>query len=131
MKRYTSYIKRPATSKSVLVNSDSDDSVKVMSNKKARTSVLLNLKQQVKNTHNHHGSHRYCVICKKTGIPERKWKFNSSENLFGKISYHASVKYRLGGALVNIAYAVNHYQKTEKKWKRELKLSVKAKAIRC
>ena len=60
-------------------------------------------------------------------MPDCKWKFCSSDNCFGKRSGQASIKDGLGGGLGNRDDAVKHYQKTEKKWKRELKSLKKKK----
>ena len=39
---------------------------------------------RVRNSPKNKGSQRYCMLCKKAGIPERKYKMHSSENCFGK-----------------------------------------------
>ena len=56
-------------------------------------------------------------------MPERKWKLHISANLFGKRSYQASIKDGLGGDLGKRVADVKQYQKSEKKWKKELKIS--------
>ena len=92
-----SYIKRLSTSKAEPVNYVSDDSTRVPRNKKASTGVLPDRKQHGKNTPKRHSAQRYCVLCKKAGITERKRKSHSSENCFGKRSYQQSIKEVLGG----------------------------------
>ena len=37
-----------------------------------------------KKTPKHHEAQSYCVLCKKTGMPERKYILHSSKNCFGK-----------------------------------------------
>ena len=52
---------------------------------------------------------------------EQKWKSHSFENYFGKRSDHKSVTDGLGVPLGNRANSVNHYQKTEDNWKKDMK----------
>ena len=54
----------------------------------------------------HHGAHLYCVLYKNTGMPDRKYMSHISDNCFGKRSDQHSIKYGLGGALVNRSDAV-------------------------
>ena len=56
-------------------NSDSNTSAKVPRKRKARTGVLSDQKKQVKKTPKHKGYQSYCVMCKKAGINELKYKF--------------------------------------------------------
>ena len=109
-----------ATSKAAPVNSDSNNYTRVSRKNKSRDGVLTDHKYQGKNTPNHHGYQSYCLLSKKAGMHVHKYKLHSSKNFFGKRSAQASVKDILGGATVNRADAVNHYQNTENKCKREL-----------
>ena len=61
-----------------------------------------------------HVSQRYFVTFNNSLMPEKKYKFYSSDNFFGKISDQASVRGGLDGTLGNRYNAINHYQKTEK-----------------
>ena len=113
-KRAAAHIKRLAPSKAAPIYPDRDDSVKGRCKKEARTGVLPSQKQHEKNTPKHHGSQRYCITCKKSVIPGRKYTLHSSNNYFGNISDQASVRDGFGGTVDNRADAVKHYQKTEK-----------------
>ena len=114
------HIKRLATSKVAPVNSDSDKSVKVTRKKKASTGVLPACNNKVKNTPKYHVAYRHCVMYKKSGMYDCKWKSHTSKTFFGKSSDRAYVKDGLVGTMVNRSNAVNHCQKNEKKCKREL-----------
>ena len=120
-KRTTDQIKILAASKAVPANYFSNVSAKVTLKNKASTCAIHTRKQQGKKNPNHKGSQRYCVLCKKTGMPERKYKLYSSENCFGCRSDHKSIKEGLVGILINRNNAVKQYQKSENKWKREMK----------
>ena len=120
-KRTTDQIKILAASKAVPANYFSNVSAKVTLKNKASTCAIHTRKQQGKKNPNHKGSQRYCVLCKKTGMPERKYKLYSSENCFGCRSDHESIKEGLVGILINRNKAVKQYQKSENKWKREMK----------
>ena len=61
-KRDTTQIKRLATSKAALVNSDNNESVMVTHKKRVRTGVLTNSKQQGGKIPKHHGTQCYCLI---------------------------------------------------------------------
>ena len=52
--------------------------------KRVSTDVLTNRKQQGGKSSNHHVDQRYCVLCKKAGMPERKYMSHISENCFEK-----------------------------------------------
>ena len=121
IKRVAAHIKRLAASKAAPINSDSDNYTRVPRKKKVRTGILPSHKQHGKNTPNNHGAQRYCVLCKNAGMPERKWKSHSSENCFGKNSVQAYVRVTLRGALGNRDGYIKYYQKTENKWRREMK----------
>ena len=69
-KREGTQIKKIATSRTAS-HSDSNESVRVTRNNKARTCV--GLKQQGENIPKHHCAQRYCIICKKAGINEQKY----------------------------------------------------------
>ena len=86
-----------------------------------RTDVIPSRKQHGENIPKHNDAQGYCVLCKKLGMPEKKWKSHIYENLFGKIHHQQYIKDILVGTLYNIANAFNLYQKYEKKWKREMK----------
>ena len=81
-----------SVSKEAPAISNSDTSTRVPHKKNERTGVLLAQNQKGKTTPNHSISHSYCILFKKSGIPEIKWKLHSSDNCFVKISYQASIK---------------------------------------
>ena len=74
----TCQIKRLLASKAEPDDSDSDASANVPFKKKASTGVLQAQNQQGKKTPNHKVPNSYCILCKKAGIPERKYKFHIS-----------------------------------------------------
>ena len=79
-------IKILTASKAAPTSSDNNKSTKVYHNKKERSGVLSTHTQQGNKTPKNKGSKSYYVLCKKSGILERKYKSNSSENCFGKRS---------------------------------------------
>ena len=110
------HINSLATSKVALINSDNDNSNRVLCKNKARTGVLPICKQQGKKNPKYHGDQWYCILCKKVVILDCECKYHIYDNCFGKRSNQASVKDVLGLSLGNRADAVNNYQKTEIKW---------------
>ena len=69
-----------ATSKTAPDNSDSNASSKVPCKNKSKTCVLPAHKKQGNKTPKNKVSKRYCVMCKKSGMPESKYKLHMSEN---------------------------------------------------
>ena len=63
--------------------SDSDKSAMIPRRKKAKTGGLRSNNSPRKAHDRHHGVHCYCVLCKKAGIPERKYASHSSEDCTG------------------------------------------------
>ena len=82
--RDAAQIKGLATSKEAPVNYGRDDSIRVLLNNKARTGVLPIRKNHGKNTPKNHRAYCHCVLCKKSGITEKKYGLHSSKNYFGK-----------------------------------------------
>ena len=72
-----------ATSKVAPVNSDSDDSISVLSKKKASTGVLSDLKNHGEKTPKNHDVQKHSVIFKKEVMPENKWRSHRYYNSFG------------------------------------------------
>ena len=60
-------------------------------------------------------------MCKKSVMPEYKYKLHISSKTFRKLSYQDSIKEGLLGILGNSSTAVKQYQKSKNIWKRELK----------
>ena len=115
-----SQIKIIAASKAAPANSGRNLSARLPCKKKASTSFLPSHRQQGKKISNHSCAQRYCVLCKKSGISEHKWKMHSYKNFLVKRYYQASIKEGLEENLGNKAVAVNQYQKSENKWTGEL-----------
>ena len=116
-KRAATQIKRVAASKAAPANYDSNAYKRFPLKKKARTVVILDQKNQVKNSSKNIGSQIYCVLYKKDRIIEHNWKSHSSKNCFGKFSDQAYVKEGLGGTLGNRVAAFKQNHKSENKWK--------------
>ena len=99
-------------SKEAPASSNSYASIRVLRNNNESTGVLPARKQQGKKNPKHSIAHSYCILFKKAGIPESKWKLHSSDNYFGKSSYQATIKDVLEGGMGNKANAVNNDQKS-------------------
>ena len=65
-------IKRIASDRAASL-SDSNDSSRITSKKKARTGILRSNKGPHKKVHKHHGTQSYLVLCKMAWMPERKY----------------------------------------------------------
>ena len=76
-KRSVYQIKIFAAQKAVQYDYDSDASLRVTLNKKSRTGVLLVRNQHAKNTLKHKYSECYLILCKKSVVPECKYKQHS------------------------------------------------------
>ena len=63
--------------------SDSDESVRITRRKKTNTGVLISKKSPIRAHDRPHGAQRYCVLCKKSGISERKYESHSSKDCTG------------------------------------------------
>ena len=85
--------------------SDSNESVRILRKKKAKTCVLRTNKYPQKSHKRHHGIHHYCVLCKKTGMPERKYRSHSADDCTG-VRTNRSIKDGLGGPTENSNDAV-------------------------
>ena len=77
-KRAVDLTNRLATYNAGLTNYGSDTSAKVPHKKKARTGVLPSHKQQVKKNPKNKVFQNYCVLCKKYGMPDCKYKSHIS-----------------------------------------------------
>ena len=86
---------------------------------KVKTGVLQSNKYPKKDNM-HHSIHRYCVLFKKALMPERKYMSHSAED-FTDVRTNQFIKYGMLGP-VRIRYdAVKQHNKSEKKWKKEIK----------
>ena len=65
------------------VDSDREERPRVPHKNNYRIGVVHYFKKQGKNNPNHKGYQCYCVMCKKAGMPEQKYKSNITYNFFG------------------------------------------------
>ena len=100
--------------------SDSDESSRIPIKKKARTSVMRSNKGLQKKAHKHHGNQRYCMICKKAGMPERKYMLYSAKDCTVQRT-NQTIKDGMGGSMGSRADTAKQYNKYEKKCNKELK----------
>ena len=75
-----------------------------------RTGVLHFNKPQ-KKAHKYHGIHRYCVLCKKAGVPERKYMSHSAEYCTS-VHTNRTIKDLMGGSVGSITDTVKQYKKS-------------------
>ena len=92
---------RLSVSKAVPTDSDRDTRPRVTLKNKSRTGVLTASKKKGKKAPKNKFSHQYCVLCKKYGMSERKYKSHSSENCFDRRYDEESTKEGLGGIPIN------------------------------
>ena len=78
--------------------SDSDKSVKIPRRKKAKDGISNSHKSPMMAHDRHHGEHRYCVLCKKAGMPELKYMLYSSEYCTC-MSTNRTIKDVMGGSV--------------------------------
>ena len=111
-KRASTHTKKIASDRSASL-SNSNESVRILRKKKARTDILRSNKGPKKRAHKNHITQRYCVLCKKAGMPERKYMLHSSEDCTG-IRTNRTIKDGLGGSVGIMADTVNQYKKYKK-----------------
>ena len=70
-------------------------------------------------TTRYYGTKSYCVLCKKSRYPERRYKYNSSEK--GNAFNSAKTKKYLDGSLTNLDDDVKHFHNTEKNIQNKMK----------
>ena len=92
---------------------DRDTSLRILSNKKAKTGVLRTNKSP-KKEHRHHGIQRYCVIYNKAVIDERNYTSHSAKDCTG-VRTNRFIKDGMGGLVGSRTYAVKQYKKSENK----------------
>ena len=63
--------------------SDSGESVSITRKKKARTGIMCYNKGPHENSDKHLGTQTNCVICKKSGMPERKYMLHLAKDCVG------------------------------------------------
>ena len=87
---------------------------------KANNGILSSNKSPRKEYDRRHGAQRYCVLFKKEGIPERKFASHSSDDCTG-VRTKRSIKDGMVGPIGGRTHAVQYHNKSENKWKKELK----------
>ena len=110
-KRAAAHIKNIDSARAASL-SDSNDSVKIWRKKKASTGVLRSNKLQ-KKAHKHHGIQKYCILCKKAGMPELKYMLYSSEYCTC-MSTNRTIKDVMGGSVRSRADTLKQYNNSEK-----------------
>ena len=93
-KRAAVHIKKIASERAASI-SNSAKSVNIPKRKKDKTGVLSSNKSIRRANDRHHGAQRYCVLCKKVGMPERKYASHSSKD-FTDTRTKYSIKYGMG-----------------------------------
>ena len=115
-------IKKVDSKNSLAVDYDRYTRQKVSRKKKYRAGLLLACKQKNKSkTPKHGGIQRYCMLCKNSGMPERKFMLHSAETCFGKRSYEESLNKGMGGIMGNSDADFKQFSKAKKSYKRNLK----------
>ena len=94
--------------------------MRIPKKKKAKTGVLRSNKSPKRAHSRHHGIQRYCVIFKKSGMPERKYTLHSAEDCTG-LHTNQLIKDGLGGTMESRTVYLKKYKKSENKWKKEMK----------
>ena len=91
--------------------SESDKSVRIPMRKKVKTGVLDSHKFPRRAHDRHHGAHRYCLLCKKAVIPERKYALHSTEYCTG-VRTKRFIKDGIGGPIGSRTHAVQQHKKS-------------------
>ena len=106
--------------------SESNKSVSILRRKKAKTDVLRFNKSPRRANDTDHGVQCYCVLCKKAGMPERKYALHSSKDCTG-VRTKRSIKDRMCETVGSRTDDVQQHKKYENKWKKYLKYLKKQK----
>ena len=90
--------------------SDIDESARIPRKKKARAGVLHSNKPH-KKSHKNHGIQRYCVLCKKAGMPDRKYMYHSAGDFTG-VRTNRNIKDVMEGSIGSRADTMKQYKKS-------------------
>ena len=101
--------------------SDSDESVRIPRRKKSNTDVSDSHKTPRREHNRHRGTQLECVICKKAGMPERKYMFHSTKYCNG-MRNKRPIKDGMGGPVGSRNHAVQQHKKSENKCRKYLKV---------
>ena len=91
--------------------SDSNKYVRITRKKKDKNGVLRSNKSPRRAHRKHHVIQRYCVICKKAGMPEHKYMSHIAKDCTC-MRTNRTIKYGMGGFLGSRADTVKHYKKS-------------------
>ena len=105
------HIKKIASARAASL-SDSNKSVRIQRKNKAKTGVLISNKSPRRAYDSHHGAQRYCVFCKKAGMPEHKYVLHSDEGCIG-VRTKRSIKDRMGGPIGSKTCALQQHKMSE------------------
>ena len=111
-KRAAGHIKKIDSARAASL-SNSNESMRVMHRKKAKTDVSNSHKPPRREHKRHHGAQCYFVIYKKAGMPECKYMSHSTEYCTG-VRTKRSIKDGMGGPVGIRNHAVQHHNKPEK-----------------
>ena len=111
-KREAGHIKKIASDREASL-SDSDKSVRVPRRNKSKTGVPNSHKPPRRAHDRHHGEHSYCVLFKKSGIPESKYMSHSTKYCT-HMRTKRYIKDGLGGPIGSMTHAVQQHNKSKK-----------------
>ena len=97
--------------------SNINESARIMRRKKSKDGVSSSHKTSRRAHERHHGEHRYCVLCKKSVMPERKYASHSTDDCTG-VRTKLSIKYGMRGSIRSRTHAVQQHKKYEKNGRR-------------
>ena len=120
-------IKKIASSRAASL-SDSDKSLRIPRKKRDEAGVLSSKKSPKRAHSRNHCIQRYCVIYKKSVMPERKYTSHSAKYCTG-VHTNRPINYGMEGPMGSSTDAVKHYNKSEHKLKRVLKTLKKQNKI--
>ena len=118
-KRSAVHIKKIASTRESSL-SNSNNSVRIPRRNKAKTGVSNSHNSPIRAPDRHHGAQRYCVLCKKAGMPERKYVSHSTKYFTG-LRNKCSIKDGIGGPIGIRTHDLQQHKKYKNKWKKELK----------
>ena len=108
--------------------SDRKKSARITRRNKARTGVSNSHKTPRRAHDRHHGTHRYCILYKKSGMTKRKYMSHSTEDWAGMCTNH-HIKDGMGGPDGSRNHAVQQHKKSVNKWKKDIKALKKQNKI--
>ena len=100
--------------------------MRVLWRNKAKTGVSNYHKSPRRAHDRHHGTHNYCVLYNKAGMPERKYMSHSTKDCTG-VRIKRSIKDGMCGPIGSRNHAVQQHKKSESKCKKDLKALKKQK----